>query len=67
MVRRVFSYAQPVTHETTWVVHTHQFRARASLRIADNCACTNNGCLPTDDVAGGLVKVDAGPSLSGWL
>ena len=35
-------------------------RGRPRLRIADNCACTNNGCLPTDHVAGGLAKVNAG-------
>ena len=40
MVRRVFCYAQTMTHETTWVVHTNQFRARVRLRVADNRGVT---------------------------
>ena len=34
-------------------------QVRSTLRIADNTGNTNNGCLPTDNVAGGLVKVNA--------
>ena len=44
-------------YSTNNVPTTTQVRAR--LRIADNCACTSNRCLPTDHVAGGLVKVNA--------
>ena len=65
------SYAQPVTHQITWVengalvnethghtphcgqphphpslVHTNQFRARASLRIADNHSTTHHWRAP---------------------
>ena len=46
------------------LVHTHQFRTRATLRIADNHGGTNNGCPPTDHVAGGLVKVDTKRAIS---
>ena len=53
---------QPRRHPS--LVRTHESRPR-ELRIADNCVCTNNGCPPTNHVAGGLVKVNAGDFPSG--
>ena len=56
-----FSYAQLLTHETTWVETARSStNPSATHRIADNHSTTNNGCLPTNHVAGGFAKVNAG-------
>ena len=39
------------------IIGAHPRKPGVQLRIADNCACTNRRCLPTDHVAGGLVKL----------
>ena len=46
------------------IIGAHPRKPGVQLRIADNCACTNNRCLPTDHVAGGLVKVDTKRAIS---
>ena len=42
------------------IIGAHPRKPGVQLRIADNCACNNNRCLPKGHVAGGLVKVNAG-------
>ena len=46
------------------IIGTYLRKPGVQLRIADNCACANNRCLPTDHVAGGLVKVDTKRAIS---
>ena len=48
------------------IIGAHPRKPGVQLRIADNCACTNRRCLPTDHVAGGLVKLTQSARFPTW-